>query len=143
MEDIAHDEPPSLTTLAVFQQQGRAWVQANDRDQPVAYILVEWVDRHAHIAQVSVHPDYARQRLGRGLIEHVATWAQQHDAAGLSLTTFTEVAWNGPYYARCGFQIVAVDELGPEHRQLQSEEAARGLDRWPRACMRRALSGPA
>lgn len=50
-----------------------------------------------------------------------------------TLTTFTDV----PYYRRCGFRTPAEDELGPGLREIRRQEAAHGLDRWPRVCMRR------
>ena len=57
----------------------------------------------------------------------------------LTLTTFTEVPWNAPYYLRCGFRVLADTEITPELRAIRTAEAARGLDAWPRVCMRRDL----
>jgi hypothetical protein len=57
----------------------------------------------------------------------------------LTLTTFTEVPWNAPYYRRCGFRCLEEAELTPGLRELRDHEAALGLDRWPRVCMRRDL----
>ena len=89
-----------------------------------------------HIEQVSVHADSARQGIGRALIENVcARAAGRHPA--VTLTTFKDVPWNAPYYARLGFQIVTEEELTPGLRRLREQEKARGLDRWPRVCMRR------
>jgi hypothetical protein len=57
----------------------------------------------------------------------------------LTLTTFTQVPWNAPYYARCGFRLLDDDFLAPGLRKIREHEAALGLDRWPRACLYRAL----
>ena len=57
--------------------------------------------------------------------------------APLTLTTFAEVPWNAPYYARIGFRVLADAELSPGLRAIRAHEAALGLDRWPRVCMRR------
>jgi hypothetical protein len=57
----------------------------------------------------------------------------------LTLTTFTEVPWNAPYYERCGFRRLPEAELTPGLREIRRREAAHGLDRWPRTCMRRDL----
>ena len=48
--------------------------------------------------------------------------------------------WNGPYYERCGFRVLADDELTPGLREIRAHEIALGLDRWPRVCMRRDLT---
>jgi hypothetical protein len=55
------------------------------------------------------------------------------------LTTFTDVPWNAPYYQRLGFRRLSDDKLTPGLRAIRAREAAIGLDRWPRCCMRRDL----
>ena len=59
--------------------------------------------------------------------------------AAQTLTTFRDVAWNGPYYARLGFTVVPAEALTPGLRELRAAETARGLDRWPRVVMSRPL----
>ncbi len=98
------------------------------------------MDGALHIEQVSVHPEHARRGLGRALIDHLAAHT---DAPALTLTTFADVPWNAPYYERCGFRRLPVGELTPGLREIRRQEAAHGLDRWPRICMRRDLgAGP-
>lgn len=138
MPEIADDEPLSLDELARYLRLGLAWV-AEDEDRPVAYLIAEPVGDALHIEQVSVHPGWAHRRIGRALIEHAAARAVAEGLDSLTLTTFTEVAWNAPYYARCGFAPIAPGDLTPGLREIREEEAAHGLDRWPRLCMRRAL----
>lgn len=58
---------------------------------------------------------------------------------GLTLTTFAEVPWNAPYYARCGFRVLDDSELSPGMRTIRDREIAHGLHRWPRVYMRRDL----
>jgi GNAT superfamily N-acetyltransferase len=60
----------------------------------VAYLLVDEVDQHAHIEQVTVHPLHARCGLGRNLIAEAARWAAAQGLEGLTLTTFDNVPWN-------------------------------------------------
>jgi hypothetical protein len=50
-----------------------------------------------------------------------------------------DVPWNAPYYTRCGFRALDDRELTPGLRAIRAHEAAIGLDRWPRVCMRRDL----
>ncbi|MEU8414781.1 GNAT family N-acetyltransferase [Amycolatopsis japonica] len=136
MAAIADDDPPSIADLAAFQRDGRAWVW-DAGDGPVAYLLAEVVDGHGHIEQVSVHPDHARRGLGRRLIEHAAEWASREGLAGLTLTTYAEVPWNAPYYARLGFTTLDEESLTEGLRAVRAHEIARGLDAWPRVTMRR------
>ena len=140
MAEVAEDAPLSIEVLSVYQQESRAWVQVDENDRPVAYLIVDVVDGAIHIEQVSVDPAHAGHRLGRGLIEHVAEWAKEGGFEALTLTTFTEVAWNGPYYERCGFNILDGSDLTPGLREIRAAEVEHGLDRWPRACMRRKIT---
>jgi len=55
----------------------------------------------------------------------------------LTLTTFAQVPWNAPYYARCGFRILGDAEVTAGLRAIRRREAEMGVDRWPRVCMRR------
>lgn len=139
MSAVADDEPPSIEALQAYMQGGRAWVATDVADHPVAYVLVDVVDGAGHIEQVSAHPGHAGQRLGRALIEIAATWAAQNDLAALTLTTFADVPWNGPYYARLGFRVLAPDQIGDGLRRVREHEAALGLDRWPRVAMYRPV----
>jgi len=137
MEVVAAHEPPSIGELAVYQQSGRSWVSVDDGGKAVAYILVDRVDGCGHVEQVSVHPDYAGHGLGRRLLDTAQQWAAEHGLDALTLTTFVEVAWNGPYYRRCGFRFLDRSEETAGLRAIRAHEAELGLDSWARACMRR------
>jgi ribosomal protein S18 acetylase RimI-like enzyme len=139
MAAVADDEPLSITELTAFQQNDRAWVITDDADRPVAYLLLDVVDGNAHVEQVSVHPSHARQGLGKTLLDTAAAWAQQHGLAALTLTTYTNVPWNAPYYRRLGFQIMPEEEITEGLRRIREHEQARGLARWPRVTMRRPI----
>jgi GNAT superfamily N-acetyltransferase len=139
MDRVAGDEPLPAAVLLGYQADGRAWVATDDQDRVVAYLIAEWVDGNVHVEQVSVHPDQAGQGIGAALIEHVAAWARERGSPALTLTTFAEVGWNAPYYERLGFRRLPVGELTPGLVAIRAEEAAHGLDEWPRLAMRREL----
>ena len=135
MPEVADDEPLALDELRGYQRAGRAWVAVDGNDRPVAYLIADFVDGNVHIEQVSVHPDSARQGVGRALIERVVRWAAARGAPGLTLTTFALVPWNAPYYARFGFRPLDDTDLKAGLRAIRQREAEHGLDRWPRVCM--------
>jgi ribosomal protein S18 acetylase RimI-like enzyme len=83
MAAVSDDDLPTVTELAVFQQARRAWVATDDADLPVGYVLVDVVDGCAHVEQISIHPRYARQGLGKQLLDIVERWARQSAARGL------------------------------------------------------------
>ncbi|MFI6088556.1 GNAT family N-acetyltransferase [Streptomyces sp. NPDC051218] len=143
MAPIADDEPPGIETLESFRRAGRAWVatEADGSDlAPLAYLISEPVDTAEHIEQITVHPRAARRRIGQALIEHAADRAREEGREALTLTTFADVPWNAPYYARIGFRVLGETELTPGLRKIRAHEAELGLDRWPRVTMRRDLT---
>ena len=140
MDSVADDPPLSSDALAAYADAGLAWVATDSLDCPAAYILVREVDGWAHIEQVSVHARHAGQRLGQALIEEAGCWAADAGLQGLTLTTFADVPWNGPYYSRIGFEPVPEDRWSPGLREIVAEETAHGLDAWPRVVMKRPLS---
>ncbi|WIV61344.1 GNAT family N-acetyltransferase [Amycolatopsis nalaikhensis] len=139
MTAIADDDPGSAAELTPYQADGRAWVSVDDEDRPVAYLIAEVVDGHAHVEQVSVRPSHARRGLGSALIEALAEWAVSRGLPALTLTTFAAVPWNAPYYERLRFRVLDDAEIGDGLRAIRRAEAARGLDAWPRVAMIRPL----
>ncbi|MFJ9679109.1 GNAT family N-acetyltransferase [Streptomyces sp. NPDC101194] len=139
MSAIADDDPPALDLLDDYRRAGRAWVAADAGDRPVGYLIADPVEGAAHIEQVSVHPSAARRGLGSTLIDHLAEWAAGRRLEALTLTTFSHVPWNAPYYTRLGFRVLMDTELTDGLRKIRAEEAEHGLDRWPRVCMRREI----
>ncbi len=137
MAEVADDAPLTVAELTVFAQDGRAWVYTDEADKPVGYLLMDLVDGGAHVEQVSVHPDYARRRIGYALLEIAAQWARQHGIKVLTLTTYADVPWNAPYYRTLGFEVMPDDDLGDGLLALREAESTRGLDRWRRVVMRR------
>ncbi len=136
MPEIANDDPPSADHLA----SGAAlYVATDDADQPVGYALVELVDGHAHLEQVSVVPEHGRQGIGAALLDAVADWARARGDTEITLTTFRDVAFNAPYYERHGFVVLDDGDLTNGLRALVAKEAADGLDTTTRVVMSRTL----
>lgn len=89
-----------------------------------AHLVV--LDGRAHLEQLSVLPAYAREGVGTALVRATmeeARWAG-HDR--LSLCTFRDVPFNGPFYRTLGFGEVT--DLEPYQRRLRSTERRLGLD---------------
>jgi GNAT superfamily N-acetyltransferase len=135
MDAVADDDPPTVEHLAPFVAGARAWVAVSREGVPVAHLLAEVVDGTAHIHQVSVDPAHARQGIGRALIAAMARWAETHGLPTITLTTFRDVAWNGPYYRRLGFEVVPPGAVTPGLQRIRETERSRGLDAWPRVVM--------
>jgi hypothetical protein len=68
---------------------------------------------------------------------HVCEWAAAAGYESVSLSTFRDIPWNMPFYARLGFRVVRDSELGPALRGVVEDERRRGLDPSRRVVMRR------
>ncbi len=77
--------------------------------------------------------------LGKTLLDTAEAWAGQRGLTGLTLTAYSEVPWNAPYYQRLGFEVVTEAQMTDGLRCIREHEAARGLAAWPRVTMRRPL----
>ena len=139
MPEIAQYDPWPLPVMMARQEADRLWVVAGDDDAPVAYLIADLVDGCLQIEQVTVDPGSARRGLGRALLDHAASRAAADGLPAVTLTTFAHVPWNAPYYVRCGFRVFDGAEITPGLQAIREREAAVGLDRWPRVCMRRDL----
>jgi GNAT superfamily N-acetyltransferase len=111
------------------------WVAVDRADQPVAFAIVHLLDESVHLHELDVHPDHARRGLGRRLIATVTEWARARGATALTLTTFDDVPWNGPYYARLGFRTLDLTTISSGLQAVRQGEAAAGLPMEHRICM--------
>lgn len=110
-------------------------------DPAVGFAHVRDLESHAHLEQLSVHPDHARRGVGAALLEAVAERATLKGHGSLTLTTYAEIPWNAPFYARHGFVEVGADEPRTATQLAISEhEEELGLSRHGRRIwMRRVL----
>jgi GNAT superfamily N-acetyltransferase len=138
MPEIAADDPGSPEELESYRAAGRAWVAA-EGGAPVAYLVATHVDGCLHIEQVSVDPDEAGRGIGAALIEHLAGIARKAGLPAITLTTFRDIPWNAPYYARLGFTELPGAEQGPELRALAAHERTAIPGDHPRVAMVRRL----
>ena len=80
-----------------------------------------------HLDEVSVHPEQGRRGYGRALVQRVIEAARERELVGVSLTTFADIAWNGPFYASMGFSEVAESEQDRVLIDALASERALGM----------------
>jgi GNAT superfamily N-acetyltransferase len=95
-------------------------------DPPVGYARLEFVDGRAHLEGLSVRPSSMRRGIGTALVQAVCDRARAAGHSELTLCTFADVPWNGPFYTQLGF--VELTELSPGLRALRAAEQQMGLD---------------
>lgn len=131
--------PPGELEAALAD--GHLWVVADGSDAPVGFALVREIDDVVHLEEIDVHPEHGRRGLGAAMLEAVCAWAHDAGYPAVTLSTFREVPWNGPFYARHGFRVLEAHELSPGLAAVVEDERARGLRTDLRAIMRRETGG--
>ncbi|HET9950521.1 MAG TPA: GNAT family N-acetyltransferase [Candidatus Eisenbacteria bacterium] len=156
------DVPPRLKVFGIpasmhrrAAEEGRLWValaapaapalRAESRggsgETPVGFAHVTMVDDNPYVFEVDVHPAHARRGVGTRLMRAVESWAREKGFGAVTLTTFSHLPWNAPFYARLGFREIPEADLTPGLRAQLAREAANGLDPAKRVAMRLPLVG--
>ncbi len=116
--------------------RGHLWVARNrDTGLPIGFALVSFVDGAVHLTEMDVLPEFSRRGVGRALVSTVADWAEAEGAERVTLTTFSHLPWNGPFYKRLGFNSIPRARLTPGLRDILRAEADLGLDPKKRVAM--------
>lgn len=104
----------------------------------IGFAHVLTYDDRAHLEQLSVLPAHGRRGVGTALLRAAMEEARWAGLESMSLTTYRDVPWNGPFYARLGF--VEVAEPAPYQRLLREHEVELRLDEpGPRVVMEVSL----
>ena len=130
-------ETTSQADLENAQQRGHLWVALAD-GVPVGFAHIEVLEPGIeHLEEIDVHPEHGRRGLGRRLVLAVCQWAATNRYSWVTLTTFRDVPWNMPFYARLGFEEIPPEKLTPGLLSVVDDETRRGLDPSRRVAMRR------
>lgn len=129
-----------LASPAIDPLLDLVWVAVDRADRPVGFAIARPLDGDLYLCELDVHPDHGRRGLGRRLIAAAADWARQHRFPGLTLRTFRDIPWNGPFYAQLDFRPILDADLSPGLRAICEAEVAGGLPSEARICMRRDIA---
>lgn len=118
-------------------EAGTTWVAVDGEDRSIGFALC-WARPDAlHLRELDVERAWMGRGIGTALIEHVGAEARARGVGAVTLTTFRDVPWNAPFYARRGFAILAPAEQPAWLAAIRAEEDAGELAAWPRVAMRR------
>lgn len=115
------------TLPVAFLEQCRVFV-ADVEDAPVGFAATQDIDEFCHLHEIDVLTAYGGQGVGRALMAAVIDDARARGKLAVTLSTFRDVAWNGPFYARLGFEAVSPVALGAPYAAFRQKEVEAGLD---------------
>ncbi|MGY1741128.1 MULTISPECIES: GNAT family N-acetyltransferase [unclassified Blastococcus] len=116
-----------LPAPATPEERAAAWRVLVAGRPPRGFAVLERVDGDVHLEQLSVHPGAMRRGLGAALLAGTVEEARAAGAGRVTLTTYADVPWNAPWYARHGF--AETRDVGPGLAAVVRAELAAGLDR--------------
>ena len=132
--------PVAVTREAVAE--GRLFVARRVKSaQVVGFVLVAEADGHGHLDEIDVDPDWGRRGIGRRLVERACLWAESKGYFQISLSTFRDIPWNAPFYARLNFVETAPSDLGRDVAKRRAQEEREGFDMSRRCLMVRLIEG--
>ena len=134
------DMPPaSVASLEHGRREGRLWVAASPTGRAVGFALMKLRAGRAWLDQLSVLDAWQGQGFGTALIERTADTAHGLGYRVLFLSTYLDVPWNAPFYARRGFADVPRGRWDRAIRLQIMIENRHGHPPWRRTVMCRDL----
>ena len=119
LERFDPDDTWEVADLQRLIRKGHCLV-AHVGEEMAGFLVAEPFRRELHIWEMDVHPRFQRRGIGAGLVRAAMIDARNTGFKALTLTTFRDLAWNGPFYARLGFEeVTALDA----HLRLAGELA--------------------
>jgi len=114
---------------------------ATSGDAVVGFAMAHELDEGLHLAVMAVHPDHGNCGFGRALVLAICAEAARRHFSLVTLTTFEDLPFNGPFYGKTGFRKLNDVEYSPGLRRLLEHEAQLGMVK--RIAMERKLAEPA
>lgn len=109
-----------------------------DETGAIGFALTRVYRKTLYLDQISVDPVHGQRGLGRALMYHVFALAEEHRLTSVTLSTFRDIPWNGPFYRQLGFQELPRRKM--THWMLDIEAAqAETLDITQRCFMQRSV----
>lgn len=136
MPDVAANPPIALTVLEQAAAVDLLWVVEDPEIGAVGFALVRDLSSSMHLEEISVAPSHGRRGIGSSLVRSAVRSLAAAGHRQLTLSTFADVPWNGPFYRRLGFEVVAEADLSAELIEVRRQEAEAGLDVDRRVLMR-------
>jgi GNAT superfamily N-acetyltransferase len=115
-----------LVYLERARTYGSLLVACNQYDI-VGFAVAEMREDSYHLFLLAVLPEWGRQGIGSALLDRVSEEAKRKGLARLTLTTFSHIEWNAPYYQKKGFEIIPRGEASACLQGILKSEAQEGF----------------
>lgn len=114
---------------------GLLWIADCPDAGPIGFAACGLVDDALFIEEISVRRAYQERGVGTRLLDAVEAAAHGRHLTAVMLTTDRFLPWNGPYYARRGYDLLDRADHTPRLTAILDAEVAAGFDRDRRIVM--------
>lgn len=121
--DEALDVSFPRDNLVRLVDMGQVWVGCPEDDVPVGMVIASVREGAVYIEEMDVLPAHGRRGLGGRLLARVCAWARARGRPAVTLSTFRDVPWNGPFYRKHGFRDLQPAEWTPGMWAIRKKEA--------------------
>lgn len=104
-------------------------------DEMAGFLASEPFSRELHVWEMDVDPRFQGQGIGAGLLRACQIDARNAGFRAITLTTFRDLPWNAPFYAKLGFEEVTALDAHPRLASELALEADNGLPAERRCAM--------
>lgn len=95
----------------------------------IGFAMAKALDGNFHLTVMAVHPAHGKRGFGRRLVQAIIDEAKRRKHPTVTLTTFGDLPWNGPFYQGAGFRVISDEVLSPALRRILAQEAHLGMER--------------
>ena len=113
----------------------RQCLTATVAEEVVGFAAAGRIGRELHLHELSVARAHQRKHIGSTLLRALKIDASNSGLRAITLNTYRDIPWNGPFYARHGFVEVENFEGRPHLAQSLEDAAALGMPRDRRCAM--------
>lgn len=139
LADLASDQE-SPEKIQQWLRVGRVYLLEADAE-PLGFVAAHQIDSVIHIDEIAVMSDSQGKGIGKMLLNAVVGWAKEIScqadvwAARVTLTTYADVPWNGPWYRKFGFKEIEAQSIGSWLVAVENEEHDLVRPSYRRCCM--------
>lgn len=134
LEGFDPDDTWEVPDLQRLIRRGHSLV-AHVGETMAGFLVAQPFSRELHIWEMDVHPRFGRRGIGAGLVRAAQIDARNTGFKALTLTTFRDLPWNAPFYARLGFEEVTALDAHPRLAGELANELDDGLPAERRCAM--------
>ncbi len=126
LDGLAGQPGLPVERLQSYIRKGHCLV-AHVGDAMAGFLVSQPFQRDLHIWEMDVSPEFQKRGIGAGLIRASMIDARNAGFSAVTLTTFRDVPWNAPFYARLGFEEITALDAHPRLAAELALEADNGL----------------